>query len=403
MFAVGDDDQSIYSFRGGSPDYVRKFKEHFGSGAKVYSVSLCRRCPPEVLKGAIAMVARFNPERAPKEDPRFVNQTPAPIKFLDCPSQEKEAEIIAAICAKVTPSHDVLILVPHLAFGKPIVRALRQQRVSYDCRATVSEEGLATLDILGDWLADPAAAFPLRQLMQFLLEGVDFGVPSGRVRKPEKLAAREKMLAEVASLWERVIGEESSLYDSLKKGSVELGLLAKLAKSLDTLLAMYQKPPENFLEVVGRIVRPWRDPGEMFQECSAWIDEVRGRSGAGQGRVRIMSMRMAKGLEADYVFVVGLDEGVFPRHDADGGAIEEASRLLFVSMTRAKTQLFVCHARKRSAGITHLPVSFGLEPSPFIGAIPKEFLEKQYVQAGAVARTAPRRAGRRVGRRVGGR
>ena len=94
-----------------------------------------------------------------------------------------------------------------------------------------------------------------------------------------------------------------------------------------------------------------------------------------------MTMRMAKGLEAEYVFVTGLDDGVFPRSNAKPEDLEEASRLLFVSMTRAKVELHLCHARLRSASVTYLPNSFALKPSPFIKAIPKDFSDISYVPA----------------------
>ena len=386
LFAVGDDDQSIYSFRGGSPQYVRKFQEHFGNQAKVRSIPLCRRCPPAVLKGALALVEAFNPERSlQKLNPELLNQSQSPILVHDFPSQEKEAEVIATICSKVTPSHDVLILVPNLNFARPILTALGQQRVGYDCRSVIAEEGLVALDTLGDWLRDPAESFALRECIKFLLEGARFSVPSSRVKKPEKKAAREKLLSEVSSLWVKVIKENCSLYDSLKADAAKSSLLSELVQCLDEIRSTYESPPDNFLEVIGRIIQPWRKPSEMFQEISTWINEVRGRYGSAQGSVRIMSMRMAKGLEADYVFVIGMDEQIFPRQNLGTEELQEASRLLFVSMTRATAELHLCHARLRRAAVTYLPDSFALKQSPFIKAIPKEFVKVNFVAAASTA------------------
>ncbi len=383
LFAVGDDDQSIYSFRGGSPEYVRRFREHFGQKARIHLVSLFRRCPGAILRGAIGVVEELNPNRLRKAEPTFLSQIEDPIKILDSPSQEKEAEIIARKCSKVTPSHDVLILVPQLQFAKPLIAALRQRRVNYECRAIVRGEGLVILDTLADWLADTSANFQLRQCMQVLLEGESFGVPSDRVHKPERVAERDKLLSQVSSLWTKVIESKCSLFESLKSTSGNSALLSELVRRLEELLSMNESPPDNFLEVVGRVLRPWNKPRELFQEVSTWIDEVRGRSSSGQGSVRIMSMRMAKGLEADYVFVVGLDENIFPRSGWGQEEVEEASRLLFVSMTRAEVELYLCHARKRSQAITQLSRSFGLKRSRFIDAIPRGFLKQIYIRAGA--------------------
>lgn len=386
LFAVGDDDQSIYSFRGGSPEYVRNFREHFGKKANIRYLSECRRCPPVVLNAAIALVKEFNPERAPKPDPVSLKESQTPIQLLDSPTQEKEAYVIASKCYRVTPSHDVLVLVPHLKFAKPIVNALRRKHIGYDCRAIVSEEGLDMLDNLGDWLADQSASFALRHFIDFLLEADHFGVPSKLVRKDDKKVLREKMLSQVSDLWKYVVKKRCSLYESLKANTDHSQLLSSLHQTLGDLISMYENPPDNFLEVVGRIRQPWKSPRDMFEEVSTWIDEVRGRGASGKSNVRIMSMQMAKGLEADYVFVIGMDDQIIPRHGLSDEQLQETSRLTYVSMTRAKVELWLCHARTRSAAITRIQNSFALKTSPFLKAIPKELMNTVYILGQAASK-----------------
>ena len=91
------------------------------------------------------------------------------------------------------------------------------------------------------------------------------------------------------------------------------------------------------------------------------------------------TMHSAKGLEADVAIIVGLEEGVFPR--TSDGNIDESARQLFVSMTRAKTELHLFHARKRSARVTYMQQSFQLKRSRFLSAIPNGLSETRYVQA----------------------
>ena len=157
--------------------------------------------------------------------------------------------------------------------------------------------------------------------------------------------------------------------------------LTNILAALDALLTAYSTPTKEFLDVLRKTFLPWGESSDMFQEISTWIDEVKGRGGAGQGTVRIMSMRLAKGLEADYVFVVGLEENVFPRHQATATEIEEASRLLFVSMSRAKLELYLCHSRTRSASNTHIANSFALKPSPFLSVLAKDLTKQIYLPA----------------------
>ncbi len=80
------------------------------------------------------------------------------------------------------------------------------------------------------------------------------------------------------------------------------------------------------------------------------------------------------------------------RGKTDTTDIEEASRLLFVSMTRAKVELYLCHARIRTASVTYLQNSFALRPSPFIKAIPKELLEIKYIPAESSSQGGNRKA-----------
>ena len=93
-------------------------------------------------------------------------------------------------------------------------------------------------------------------------------------------------------------------------------------------------------------------------------------------------MRMAKGLEADHVIVVGLEEEVLPGQKATGEEFAERARLIYVTMTRAKTRLHLTHARKRSASVTFLPESYALKRSRFLDGIPKDCIEVRYVKGG---------------------
>ena len=96
-----------------------------------------------------------------------------------------------------------------------------------------------------------------------------------------------------------------------------------------------------------------------------------------------MTMRNAKGLEAETVFVIGLEEGAFPSSDHGTDEFEEEARLFYVSMTRAKKELHLFHARTRSGGMTYKPQSFSMKPSPFLGGLPEPHYETRYHQSAA--------------------
>ena len=90
-------------------------------------------------------------------------------------------------------------------------------------------------------------------------------------------------------------------------------------------------------------------------------------------KVKLMTLHNSKGLEFDLVFLVGLEEDLFPHINSknDPKAIEEERRLCYVGMTRAKRQLYLCSSIKRYMwGTAHL-----MHPSRFLKEIPSEHLE----------------------------
>jgi DNA helicase-2/ATP-dependent DNA helicase PcrA len=100
-----------------------------------------------------------------------------------------------------------------------------------------------------------------------------------------------------------------------------------------------------------------------------------------QDSVSIMTLHSAKGLEFPVVFMVAVEEGLLPHERSQGrpDEIEEERRLAFVGMTRAKEELYLCHARVREfRGQTLYAV-----PSPFLGELPEDALENVDLSASA--------------------
>jgi len=96
-----------------------------------------------------------------------------------------------------------------------------------------------------------------------------------------------------------------------------------------------------------------------------------------------MTFQGAKGLEADVVCVTGLEEGTLPRSGASGDALAEQSRLMYVSMTRARSDLHLFHARTRSAAVSFKAIHgkggpHTLQPSRFLKAIPANCRKDTY-------------------------
>ena len=125
----------------------------------------------------------------------------------------------------------------------------------------------------------------------------------------------------------------------------------------------------------------------------AVLESGQGQGAANEDSVQLMTLHMAKGLEFPLVFLVGLEEGLFPhsRSDAEAGRLEEERRLAYVGITRARRQLYVSYAEKRSLYGPEKRSLYRREnypaPSRFVAEIPTELTHAVRVLAGHRAKT----------------
>lgn len=394
LYVVGDDDQSIYSFRGGSPKYIRDFERAYAPGGHVIRLSVCRRCPSTIIEAALAVVAEHNKGRLPKPKFDFIASSPGRVVIHDVPSEAAEAWKIAELAAQVPVGSSTMILVPTAPFAKPIKRALERMGLGYNARTRVKLPGMRVSDRASSWLAEYKDDLATRILMDGMCNVAAFGVPSAKCKESQKVATREKMLGRVAGLWKRMIGRRLSLYKALEaecravegKAQSKRGdddeLLLRIRVAFQRLKEEHAKPIEQFLQALTELLKPWTSPTALLDEVKDALDEAYVRRGSkSPGVINVLSMGLAKGLEADYVHVVGLDKDVFPNGKAAQAEVEEASRLLYVAMSRAKVELHLYHSRKRSGSITYQQESRQMQPSPFLDVIPKKLYEKDYTPA----------------------
>ena len=385
LFCVGDDDQSIYGFRGGSPHYIRNFEKDFNN-AKVKSLGVCHRCPPSVFKGALEVVKKFNPGRLLKPIPTFT-KSDRKVIFYDVPSQIKEAQMITRIVKDALPSKSVLILIPHRGFAEPIKKALRRWRINCRCKSDVDDSGINLLDILRTWREDESDNFALRRCIQAIADSGKFNIPPAGVRRPERKREREAVLNEISRCWDKVIKKGICYFESLKESTNNSEVIRKIVEALETVRNFSKDNTGDFLKLVIDLLKPWPDMKGAVVEIRKFLEEIKSQDIGGSGLVRILTMQQAKGLGEDLVIIVGLDKMVFPRKDITQAEEREASRLFYVSMTRARVELYLFHARTREAAVTFLTPPRGqgyniLEKSPFIDDIPGQCIDKKYIQSG---------------------
>ncbi|MBN2378238.1 ATP-dependent helicase [candidate division WOR-3 bacterium] len=385
LFVVGDDDQSIYSWRGGTPKYIRNFTIDFKDhDPKVESLPICWRCPKSIHKGAVAVVAHFDTERKNKVVINYKNPLATKINCISLPSEKSEAKFIANLVNKTFPAYSSLVLIPKWDYANPIKSALRGKSIPYDLPMRIQESDLALFEDIGRWLSDTGENLVLRNMIRIILETEkSIGKPSTRWSDERFIKWNEKMKP-ISKLWEKIFAKEynSSLMEALKSAAAKSSMLEKLFNMLQTIWEDSKKAPADFLNSVARNLSLWKqDTGKLIEEITDWCEAAR-IPGPGRELVRIMTMNNAKGLSADYVFVVGLENEAFPG-DVDKEVLQEKCRLFFVSMTRAKRELFLLWTRKRSASYTYKALDQNeiLSRSQFIESIPPEHIENDWKQS----------------------
>jgi superfamily I DNA/RNA helicase len=390
LFAVGDDDQSIYGFRGRDPRYIRSFADDYPS-CQVLQLGVSRRCRKNILDCALAVVAAYDPARVPKSNPEYTEVEPGTVQVWNCPSEVREADLIAkAIYSKAAKdtAKSFFILVMNRNYVAPIVRALTGLGIQHDNGTsgigTVEWQQLKTVRRC---LEEPTN-LRTREVIEMIVRGRTTSIPSARVRTAEKRAARHRCAQEVAELWTAVLDGDMTLLSSMEAADTAQTFCAEVRALLASLKGAYtdgQVPP--FLEAVRRGIGVFASV-DTFYRCLTSLESEPGTQSAPSAAVRILTYQSSKGLEADCVFVVGLEEASMPRNIDDNRRTSEEARLFFVAMTRARNELHITHARKRTGASTFKPESRKLKESGFLKTFPSAQAEKKYVASESAKKKA---------------
>jgi len=386
LFVVGDDDQSIYSFRGGSPKFIRNFKDTFGEKAVVIQMQTSRRCPEYVMECASGIVSKFDPGRLPKGNYVYSKSNKGEVVLHNSPSDDREAEIISTIIkadidslkpcetCKQIPKRNYFILVRNKNYARIVQRKLSEYGIPFDSKFEDKNEGLSKFELVKNWLNNQNSNLLTRLCMESILEGGSINFPTSKSKTEEKLNIRKKGLEEISGLWNS-ISDGKSLLVVLQEKSSSSNLLKAISDGLSELIRSYVSGSmPNFLKEVVLSLKPWSSISKFFEEIGSLHLASKSDSSS---KVRILTMQAAKGLQAHIVFIIGLEEEVIPRGGLNVDELSEEARLLFVGMTRAEEQLHLFRSRKRTGANTYkLPNT--LKDSQFLGCLPEGKYKKQF-------------------------
>lgn len=384
LFAVGDDAQSIYQFRGADPGFILRFTDDF-PGASTPSLAHSRRCHELTIHDAERVLIEHYPAWTGPHDLEYHVSPGEEPSIWHVPDDCAEAEWGARIARKaIGEKKTVLVLVPKKDFFPRISLALRKYGVPHECPVNllpnhVNRRLQVILGLL-EWVRDPENIFLTRLAIESLINHGTAKVPGavkGKRCNPETIAQRVQVETEIAKLWENVNRKRNllSVLRELSSASAQVELVRDtLTGLLDAFINSKGEQRGEFAKRLSLSSGGWGDSTKMAEDLCSIMDLFSASQPAGFGSVQLMTVRKAKGLEADVVVMVGLEDDIL--HNPLS-SLEEEARLFYVSMTRAKEKLYLIHSYKRLRNISFGPEIIGKERSRFLDAIgrPSKFMK----------------------------
>lgn len=399
LMVVGDEDQSIYSWRGAEIANLLDFEKHYPE-ARLIRLEQNYRSTGNILAVASALIAN-NTERHEKT---LFTTAPAGEPVLVAPARSDVEEAYAAASTMHDLVHrreysfrDCAVFYRMSALSRVFEDALRQQRIPYRVVGGIRFYDRAEIKDLISYLqvvANPGNSIALLRIINTPKRGmgaksVQAVIDRARRKRISEYAALKEMaddsdlprgaasgawkLISLFEDWRELAHEGEAPAKILKRVLEDTGYIESLG---DPALLDVRARTENIEELQNAVADYQRDNPQS--KLSDYLEDVSLVSATDelsdtQDAVSLMTLHSAKGLEYKVVFIVGLEEGVFPNARAvfEEGRIEEERRLFYVGITRARELLVLSWSRSRRL--------YGdirsCNPSSFVHEMPREHLQ----------------------------
>ena len=404
---VGDDAQSIYSFRGANIDNILTFQKIY-DGARLFKLERNYRSTQNIVEAANSLIKKNS--RQIQKDVFSENDRGEKLHVLDTHSDIEEAKMVTNAIRAIkrregSEYSDFAILYRTNAQSRVFEDTLRKEAMPYRIYGGLSfYQRKEIKDILAYFrlAVNPNDEEAFKRVINYPARGIG----ATTVSKILSSATSHEV-----SLW-TVIGQPEHYGLDVNKGT--LGKIALFKQLIDTFIEQARTLPANQLgtiivkqsgitadiyqdttpenlsrqENVEELINGMQDFCDMRMEegnenisLSDYLSEVSLMSdvdsdkGGDEHKVTLMTIHSAKGLEFGTVFVVGLEEGLFPSDMVSGNPreMEEERRLFYVAITRAKTHCYLSYAQCR---FRYGQMEFSA-PSRFLKDIDSRYLDRQ--------------------------
>lgn len=396
VFAVGDDDQSIYAFRGARVGNMRDFERDFRV-QNIVKLEENYRSHSNILDAANAIISH-NQNRLGKN--LWTNAGAGePVRVYEAYNDNDEAQFIVEeikmLHAEGMALGEIALLYRSNAQSRVLEQTLFAANLPYRVygglrffeRAEI-KHALAYMRLIANANDDTA-----------LLRVINFPARGIGARSLEQL--QEAAQQQQCSLWQAACNSSNkgiASFVALIRAMIDqaygiaLPEVTELATTLSGLKAHYQNEKEgedriaNLDELVNAAVafvnQDFGNHNNVDEEVDlltqflshASLEAGEHQADIGAEALQLMTVHAAKGLEFNTVFISGIEEGLFPHEQAayENNGVEEERRLMYVAVTRARRRLYLSHAQSR---MLHGQVRYGI-PSRFLDEIPETLLKR---------------------------
>lgn len=412
--AVGDDSQSIYSFRGANIDNILNYQKQL-KGTHLFKLEQNYRSTQTIVKAANSLI-KFNRNQI-KKDVYSENAVGEKLQYKPAYSDKEEAVIVAKDIKRIKRQddcgyHDFAILYRTNAQSRSFEEEFRKQGIPYRIYGGLSfYQRKEIKDIIAYFrlVANPDDEEAIKRIINYPARGIG----ATTVMKIADCAHQNQV-----SFWE-VIGEPAHYGLNVNKGTLtkldnfrllissfiershttdvyelgdaiikESGISQDIMSGRDADDLARQENLEEFLSGMSAFVEERREEGRMdeafltdYLQDVALLTDADSEGAKDEPRVSLMTVHAAKGLEFATVFIVGLEENIFPSPLAAMSVreLEEERRLLYVAITRAEKHCILTNAKNR---FRYGKMEFD-NPSRFIDEIDASLIEAQDEMGGS--------------------